>query len=80
MLVRLVDVNAGPPIDRLVWVNMIDLTAAPDPFFGFPSGNYIPQGSPSEPERATPEPRPPHSYYLIFVDAKTGEYLYAYAD
>jgi len=94
VLVRLVDVNAVPPVDQLVWVNMIDLTAQPDPFPSgpfisqdlSPTGNFIPEGAQPEPIRATPEPiratpepLPPHAYYLIFVDANTGEYLYAYA-
>ncbi|HEV8574318.1 MAG TPA: hypothetical protein VGR43_06365 [Dehalococcoidia bacterium] len=87
VLVRLVDVNAVPPVDQLVWVNLINLTAQPDPFPSgpfisqdlSPTGNFIPEGAQPEPIRATPEPLPPHTYHLIFVDANTGEYMYAYS-
>lgn len=87
VVVRLIDVNAVPPVDQIVWVNMIDLTGRDvlfpsGPYISqdlSPTGKFIPEGAQPEPIRATPEPLPPHTYYLIFVDANTGEYLYAYA-
>jgi hypothetical protein len=70
VLVRMVDPSSG--IDQLVWVNRID---APSQLGGvpgtLPTGPYIAPGAP------TPRPVPPPTYYLIFVDATTGEVLYA---
>jgi hypothetical protein len=73
VLVRLVDVNNVPQLDRLVWVNIIDLTEQSDSAVApaqFPSGgNYYDWGA--EPIRVE------RTYHLIFIDATTGEYIYA---
>ena len=79
----MVDPNSG--IDQLVWVHRIDVTGHPYfvssgnyvPPNPWPTGPYIHENPQAEPQSATPRSRPPQTYYLIFVDANTGEVLYA---
>ena len=60
VLVRLVDVNAIPAMDQLVWVNVMYLDPATD---------YRPV-----PPNATKAQRG-QTYYLIFIDAMNGEWF-----
>ena len=61
VLVRLLDAHVIPPVDRLVWVNMIDVAGQPDPW--------------PKPPWALPA-QSLYTFELIYVDANTGEYMY----